>query len=424
MGDDVKIKRCAIYTRKSHEDVVEKDFNSIQAQREAGESYVNSQKANGWVLLEKRYDDYGYSGGSMNRPALKELLKDCEDGKVDVVVFYKLDRLSRSICDFADLSKSFAKWNVAFVSVTQQIDTSTSAGKMMLNLLAAFAEFEREVISERIRDKKAATRRKGKWDGGIVPYGFSVADRKLVGRPDEADVVRHVFRRFTEIQSPKRIAMELNESGRLYRKGRKWSVKQVACMLRNVVYIGKVCYKGETYDGEHEGIVDQETWDTAQAYLAGNVASGDTERRLDSMAPLKGILRCGHCDGAMTPTYTSKGGNRKYCFYICAKDAKRAVSECPVKRLPAGEIEGYVFGRLGALLRSPEVVAAVADLAGLPTTQVSDALCGAYTDGMTQGEKRRLAELLLESVVVKEDEIVIELKTNGMEGIAKEAYGI
>ncbi len=423
MEDEVKIKRCAIYTRKSLEDAVEKEFNSIDAQREAGENYARSQKANGWILLEKRYDDYGWSGGNVNRPALQELLADCEAGKVDVVVTYKLDRLSRSICDFADLTAKFDRWGVSFVAVTQEINTATSAGRMMLNILITFAQYEREVIAERIRDKKAATRKKGKWDGGIVPFGFQVVEHRLTELPEEAKVVKHVFRRFTQIQSPKQIALELNESGRLYRKERKWSIKQISWLLRNVVYIGQVSYKGVTYDGEHDGFIDKELWETVQAYLDGNVATPSRARNLDGIAPLKGILRCGHCGGAMTPTYTYKD-SKKYCFYLCVKDSKRAEPECPIKRLTAGAIEGYVFTQLGKLLRTPEVVTAVADVTGLAARQVMDGLGDAYTDGMTKGEKQRLAELLLETVEVRDNEVVIELKTSGMEGIAKEAYEI
>ena len=191
-------RRWAIYTRKSVEDGLEQEFNSLDAQREAGEAYIASQKANGWVCIPTHYDDGGFSGGNTSRPALQQLLKDCEAGLIDTVVVYKVDRLSRSLCDFTDLSKDFAKWNVAFVSVTQQIDTSTSAGKMMLNMLMAFAEYEREIIGERIRDKFVASKRRGIWMGGCVPLGYRVEKRKLVVVPEEAEIVRRVFRRYLE----------------------------------------------------------------------------------------------------------------------------------------------------------------------------------------------------------------------------------
>lgn len=348
-------KRCAVYTRKSLEDQSEKDFNSIDAQREAGKVYVQSQKANGWTLLAKRYDDYGYSGGNVNRPALRELLRDCEAGLVDVVVIYKIDRLSRSLTDFAELSRQFDKWGVSFVAVTQEINTATSAGRMMLNILMTFAQYEREVISERIRDKFAASRRRGIWMGGCVPFGYRVEDRRLVVVPDEADTVRRVFQRYSEIQSPKQVALELNDAG-ILRRGKKWTMVQIITMLRRWVYAGKVEYKGEVYDGEHEAIIGDELWSLVRQYLEGKPPQRSKARGVDSIAPLKGILRCGHCGGAMTPSCTYKGGKR-YCFYVCVKDSKRSIHECPIRRLSAGDIESYVFDQLAKLLRSPEVIA-------------------------------------------------------------------
>ncbi|MBQ6352726.1 MAG: recombinase family protein, partial [Lentisphaeria bacterium] len=202
MEEKPKRVRCAVYTRKSVEEGLEMEFNSLDAQREAGEAYIASQRANGWVCLPDRYDDGGFSGGNMNRPALKRLLADAEDGKIDIIVVYKLDRLSRSICDFAELSKWFDKWNVAFVSVTQEINTSTSSGRMMLNILMTFAQFEREQIAERVRDKMSASRKKGKWVGGSVPIGYKVVDKKLVPDEETVPIVKRIFQRYLEIQSP------------------------------------------------------------------------------------------------------------------------------------------------------------------------------------------------------------------------------
>ena len=423
MTEEGKVKRCAVYTRKSMEDAVEKDFNSIVAQREAGEAFIRSQMANGWTLIDKRYDDYGFSGGNVNRPALKELLKDCEAGQIDVVVIYKIDRLSRSLCDFAELSRQFDQWGVSLVAVTQEINTATSAGRMMLNILMTFAQYEREIIGERIRDKKAATRRKGTWDGGVLPFGFALSDHKLVAREDEAATVRRIFARYLEIQSPKAIALELNAEGTTRRDGKPWTTKHIDTMLRNVTYVGRISYKGEVFEGEHDGLVSSEIWDAVQKFMDENVPEGSKGRTLDSEAPLKGLLRCGHCGGAMTPAYTYKNG-RRFCYYICVKDARRAASECPIRRIAAGEIEGHVYEWLGKLLRTPQVVTAVAGLAGVEPKQAMDALGDAWTDGMTQAEKHRLLQILVESVEINESEIVMELKTNGMESLAKEAYEI
>lgn len=418
--EESTVKRCAVYARKSLEDQSEKDFNSIDAQREAGEAYIQSQKANGWTLLEKRYDDYGYSGGNVNRPALQELLRDCEAGLVDVVVIYKIDRLSRSLTDFAELSRRFDKWGVSFVAVTQEINTATSAGRMMLNILMTFAQYEREVIAERIRDKFAASRRRGIWMGGCVPFGYRVEDRRLVVVPDEADTVRRVFRRYSEIQSPKQVALELNDAG-ILRRGKKWTMAQIITMLRRWVYAGKVEYKGEVYDGEHEAIIDDELWNLVRQYMAGKPPQRSKARGVDGIAPLKGILRCGHCGGAMTPSYTYKGGKR-YCFYVCVKDSKRSIHECPIRRLSAGDIESYVFDQLAKLLRSPEVIAATCGMTGLTTRQEAEALGETPTKWMTLGERQRLAELLLESVTVYDNEVVMEIKSAGMQTLAKEAY--
>ena len=220
-------KRCACYVRKSVEDGLEQEFNSLDAQREACENYIASQKGNGWICLPQRYDDGGFSGGNTKRPALQQLLDDCEAGLVDIIVVYKIDRLSRSICDFADLTKKFDEWGVQFVAVTQEINTATSAGRMMLNILITFAQYEREVITERVRDKMAATRKKGKFVGGLVPMGYDVRDKKLVVNFAEAEVIRKIFQRYVEIQSPKLIAMELNEQNIKTKQGKKWDTAHV-----------------------------------------------------------------------------------------------------------------------------------------------------------------------------------------------------
>ena len=237
-------KRCAIYTRKSVEEGLDQEFNSLDAQREAGEAYIASQKANGWVCLPTRYDDGGYSGGNMKRPALQQLLADCEAGLVDIIVVYKIDRLSRSICDFADLSKKFDEWGTQFVAVTQEINTATSAGRMMLNILITFAQYEREVITERVRDKMAASRKKGKWVGGSVPMGYRVENKKLVVEPEEARVIQRIFQRFIEVQSPKLIARELNRDGIKTKQGKIWDASHIYRILENHTYIGEVKYKG------------------------------------------------------------------------------------------------------------------------------------------------------------------------------------
>ena len=240
MENEVKTVRCAIYTRKSTDENLDAEFTTLDAQREACENYIRSQVSKKWQILPDRYDDGGYSGGDTNRPALQRMMADIRAGQIDIVVVYKIDRLSRAIIDFGELQMEFEKNGVSFVSVTQDINTSTSSGRMMLNILVAFAQYERELIAERIRDKMAATRRKGDWVGGSVPTGYKVENKKLVVAPERADVVRRVFARFIEIQSPKQIAYELNRDGILTNQGNPWTTGHIYRMLNNYTYIGKM----------------------------------------------------------------------------------------------------------------------------------------------------------------------------------------
>ena len=269
-------KRCAIYTRKSVEEGLDQEFNSLDAQREAGEAYIASQKANGWVCLPTRYDDGGYSGGNMKRPALQQLLADCEAGLV------------------ADLSKKFDEWGTQFVAVTQEINTATSAGRMMLNILITFAQYEREVITERVRDKMAASRKKGKWVGGSVPMGYRVENKKLVVEPEEARVIQRIFQRFIEIQSPSLIAQELNKDGIRTKQGKAWDKPHIYRILSNHTYIGQVKYKGSICEGEQNAIVELDVWNRTREILALNEPVPRQTKRMETIAPLKGILRCGH----------------------------------------------------------------------------------------------------------------------------------
>jgi site-specific DNA recombinase len=363
-----KVLHCAIYTRKSHEEGLEQEFNSLDAQRESAEAYIESQKLLGWKALPDRYDDGGYSGGTMERPALQRLLADIDAGKVDVIVVYKIDRLSRALLDFTKMIDMFNDREVCFVSVTQQISTTDSTGRMMLNVLMTFAQYEREVIAERIRDKVAAAKRRGKYCGGVPILGYDVdrESKKIVVNPEEAKVVQYIFRRFIQLGSAKNMGRELNEQGYRtkswttkkgkVRKGVRWNTGHIYRLLNNRVYIGEIVHKSESYPGEHEAIIDRKTWDKVQAVLADNKPVKVSMARTKMVAPLKGVIRCGHCGCAMGPTY-SRRKNRQYTYYICQKDAKRTVSRCPIKRVPAGDIEQAVVEQLSAVFRTPTLVA-------------------------------------------------------------------
>jgi site-specific DNA recombinase len=311
-----RIVRCAAYTRKSTEEGLDQDFNSLDAQRESAEAYVASQRHEGWFCLPDRYDDGGYTGGNMDRPALKRLLVDIEAGRVDCVVTYKVDRLSRSLLDFAKMMGRFEEHGVTFVSVTQQFNSATSMGRLVLNVLLSFAQFEREIISERTRDKIAATRRKGKWTGGHPLLGYDVDPRGsfLVVNEDEAARVREIFALYLEHEGLIPVIQELERRGWLTKRwvtrkghtrgGRLFTKTSLYQLLSNVVYAGKVKYKHEIHDGEHSGIVDPGVWRQVQALLQRNGRNARVPVRNKVGALLRGLLRCVPCGCIMTPTYT------------------------------------------------------------------------------------------------------------------------
>ena len=414
--------RCAIYTRKSVEDGLEQEFNSLDAQRDAAENYIASQKSKGWVCLPDHYDDGGYSGGNTKRPGLQRMLEDIKAGKIDVVVVYKIDRLSRSICDFGDLSKTFDKYGVSFVSVTQDINTSTSAGRMVLNILVTFSAYEREVTAERIRDKMAASRKKGLWVGGSVAFGYTSENKKLIVVPEEAETVRWIFNRFLETRSPKLICTELNEAKKLRKDGGIWNRSHIYRLLGNHTYIGKVKYKNEVYAGEQEAIIDEKIWDEVQQHLrdADPLRNLPARNRQETVAPLKGLIRCGHCGGSMGPNYTRKG-SRKYLYYICMTDTKRAVRSCPVRRVAADDLESIILDQIEEMLRSPQVQEQLIgeDLDADTVKRYTEQFATIW-QAIFPIEQYRILHLLIEHVDVYEDHLDIEFRTGGIKDLIKE----
>jgi site-specific DNA recombinase len=304
--------RCAIYTRKSTEEGLEQEFNSLDAQREAGEAYVKSQQQEGWVGLSDRFDDGGYTGANMDRPALRRLLAEIEAGKIDCVVVYKVDRISRSLLDFARIMETFERHNVSLVSVTQAFNTATSMGRLILNVLLSFAQFEREMISERTRDKIAAARRGGKWSGGMPILGYDVEATKLVVNELEAERVRRIFELYLENGSLLATVWELDRRGWKTkswttkkgnrRGGRQFTKNSLYQLLTNVTYIGRIRYKEEVHDGEHEGIVDPDVFRRVGLEMRRNGASGGRTVRNKHGALLRGLLRCAACDCGMSHT--------------------------------------------------------------------------------------------------------------------------
>jgi len=366
--------RCAIYTRKSTEEGLDQEFNSLDAQRDAGEAYILSQKAQGWVMLPDRYDDGGFSGATIQRPALERLLADIDAGKIDAVVVYKVDRLSRSLLDFAKMMEKFEKKRVAFVSVTQQFNTGNSMGRLVLNLLLSFAQFEREMIAERTRDKMAAARRKGKWVGGRPTLGYDVDanGRRLVVNEREAAVVREAFELYLQERSLLQVVDILN--GRQIgmkswttkkgttRKGGTWDKGGLRRMLTNVIYIGKVNYKGEIYQGEHPPVVDVRTFDKVQELLANAVPSRDraSVTRNKEGFLLRGLIRCEHCKSVMTSSFARSHG-KTYRYYKCTATNRRGADACKVRSLPADEFERYIVDRIREMSRNPKLVRSTAE---------------------------------------------------------------
>ncbi len=351
-GQNVRPIRCAVYTRKSTEDGLLQEFNSLDAQYEACAAYALSQRHEGWTMVSERYDDGGFSGGNLERPSLKRLLADVAAGKVDIILLYKIDRLTRSLADFAKIVEVLDKAAASFVSITQSFNTTTSMGRLTLNMLLSFAQFEREVTGERIRDKVAASKRKGMWMGGPIPFGYDVVDRKLVINETEAEQVRHIFDRYLTTNSIEQMLPELAASGvlskpRTTRDGRPFGGTPfrhggVRHILGNRIYLGVVSHKGQVHPGEHEAIIDQELWDQVQQRLAGAAK----RPRTGLINVLSG--RIFDAEGKrLIGSYGNKGG-RKYRYYVnSTRDNRNGW------RLPAGDIEQLVQLALARFLADP-----------------------------------------------------------------------
>ncbi len=362
--------RCAVYTRKSTEEGLQQEFNSLDAQREAGEAFVKSQAGEGWTLLPELYNDGGFTGGNMERPALRRLLADIEAGKVDCVVVYKVDRLSRSLLDFARMMETFEKHRVSFVAVSQQFTTTHSMGRLTLNILLSFAQFEREIIAERTRDKIAATRRKGKWSGGRPPLGYDVDPRgyRLAVNPDEAERVREIFALYLEHEALLPVVQELERRGWANKRwttragkeegGAAFTKTSLHRLLTNVVYAGRVRYRDEVHPGEQPAVVDPGVFDKAQGLLRRNGREGAGPVRGRFGALLQGLLRCSSCDCTMTPAHTTKRG-RRYHYYVCVAAQKKGWARCPSKSVRAAEIERVVVERVRCVGRDPALLADV-----------------------------------------------------------------
>ncbi|MBR0670496.1 recombinase family protein [Neoroseomonas soli] len=431
MPATTKKLRCAVYTRKSTDEGLEKEFNTLDAQRDACEAYITSQRAEGWVLVRDRYDDGGFSGGTLERPALQRLLRDIQADLVDVIVVYKIDRLSRSLMDFAKLVEVMDAHGVTFVSVTQSFNTTTSMGRLTLNILLSFAQFEREVIGERIRDKFAASRARGMWMGGKVPLGYDVANRKLVVNEAEAARVRRVFELFVETGSGVETVRRLQAEGVTARSGRSLDKGDVYKILNLRTYVGEVAHKGNVYRGEHHAIVPRELWVRAHAILQVSPRARAAQNRQHAPALLKGLI-FGVDGRALSPTYCVKKG-RQYRYYVAQAVLRNADTQGSeiVRRVSAAEIEEAVVDQVRALLRQPEVVvgtwlAAREEAPDLKEGEVREALArlDPLWGELFPAEQARIVRALVERVVVGPAGADICLRVEGLAGLVRDLTAI
>ncbi len=409
--------RCAVYTRKSSEEGLDMEFNSLDAQREACEAYIASQYAEGWACLRDLYNDGGFSGGTLGRPALNKLIADIEAGCIDVVVVYKIDRLSRALVDFLKLVEIFDRNGVTFVSVTQSFNTTTSMGRLTLNILLSFAQFEHEVIGERIRDKVAASKKKGLWTGGHVPLGYEVVDRKLIVKKTEAMTVRIIFELFARSTSTTAVMRELNARGVRSKHGRPIDRRVLYKLLQNRIYRGEIVHKGTVYPGVHEAIVADELWNAVHATLV-RIQHLRT-KRMRSVAPalLRGLI-FNETGATMTPHHTKKG-NLRYCYYVSmAVVQKRPEAErLGLKRLPANIVEEAIIGEIRRLLRSSEIVARTVRALSKVNPDLDEAIVTTPPAGfddlwkaLTPAEKVQLVQLFVARVTVGEDGLALDLR--------------
>jgi len=410
--------RCAVYTRKSSEEGLEQSFNSLEAQREACIAYISSQKHEGWVAVKERYDDGGFSGGSMERPALRQLLNDIAAGKVQTVVVYKVDRLTRSLSDFAKIIEVFDSHGVSFVSVTQQFNTTTSMGRLTLNVLLSFAQFERELTGERIRDKVAASKKKGMWMGGVVPLGYDCADHRLVINKSEAEVVCEIFKGYLRLGCVKKLKEHL-ERKQIRSKirtsnaghtsgGKTFSRGALYHLLNNRVYVGEIVHQKQSYPGQHTAIVPQKLWDQVAARLEANNQAHRTGKSTSTASLLSGIV-FDPKGVRFTPTHAVKNGKR-YRYYTSQAVIQRTDNGPAVARYSAQELENLVISQIHLLLASPNN-----SISGLQNSPEKDLAVQRARDlakrwpRLNSSEQHEFARNALRRVVVGQSTIRIEV---------------
>src|SRR5579872_492514 len=419
--DPKSVVRCAIYTRKSSEEGLEQSFNSLDAQREACEAFITSQRQEGWRALSAHYDDGGFSGGNMDRPALKRLLEDVEAHKVDTIVVYKVDRLTRSLADFAKIVEAFDARGVSFVSVTQQFNTTSSMGRLTLNVLLSFAQFEREVTGERIRDKIAASKKKGMWMGGTIPLGYDVKERKLIVNPEEAKFVRRLFNLYLELGSVSQVKLRLdkekirtkirvsalgNRSG-----GTTYSRGGLYKLLENKLYLGEISHRGQCHQGEHEAIVPRDLWEKVQKQLQSDNQGGRNGLRTNLPSLLVGLVQDSN-GRRFTPSHTVKNGKR-YRYYVCQRTNDAPHKSQKALRIAAQELEKLVCLRLQSFLKSPgdllDALSLASETSVRPQEILETALELSEHCVSLRAEERSFVRKVIQRVVVHSNKIIVRV---------------
>ncbi len=429
------VVRCAIYTRKSSEEGLEQSFNSLDAQREASEAFIVSQRHEGWRVLPSRYGDGGYSGGNMERPALKQLLEDVAANKIDVIVVYKVDRLTRSLADFAKIVEALDARGVSFVSVTQQFNTTTSMGRLTLNILLSFAQFEREVTGERIRDKVAASKRKGMWMGGNVPLGYDLREQKLTVNSAEAEVVRSIFNRYLELGCVSKLKISLDEdeitskvrtsAAGLKSGGKPFARGGLYKILNNRIYLGEISHKEQSYPGEHDPIVPRALWESVQAQLRTDHQGRRDGLKAESASLLTGLIQDSE-GNRLTPSHTVKN-DRRYRYYACQTAAAKIGTTGSNFRLPAYDIEARVLSRLASFLSSKhdvmDGVGSAEDEAEL-TRQLlasADTTSRFLRDG-TREEVSSLVKSVVHRIIVHHDKVEMRIDKQALRRVLLDGH--
>jgi DNA invertase Pin-like site-specific DNA recombinase len=414
---------CAIYTRKSSEEGLEQSFNSLDAQREAALAFIQSQRHEGWHALNTHYDDGGFSGGNMDRPALKRLMADIRDGKINTVVVYKVDRLTRSLADFAKIIEQFDTMHVSFVSVTQQFNTTSSMGRLTLNVLLSFAQFEREVTGERIRDKIAASKKKGMWMGGFVPLGYDLRDRRIYVNPKEAQTIRTIYSNYLRFGCVMALKDYLDRN-RIFSKSRtsgngaktggtSFSRGALYKILRNHIYVGEIAHKGGVYRGQHEAIIDREQWNQVQKLLIQNHQGKRRKARATKVSLFTGIL-FDATGNRYTPTHTNKSG-RRYRYYTSQTVIQKAAQTEEPARIPAHELEAAVIERIVEFLKSPRALLKALGHQGGKNGKYSELLNqgserAASWTGISAQQRERLLKAILDRVVIHPDSVEVKMR--------------